>query len=116
MSERRVRVREGWQRTHDPALAVRAGDLVRCGRTDAEWPGWVWCGKDGSPGGWLPEKVLECLPDHPEARIVADFDTRELTVAAGAVLAVLATELGWHLCRADNGETGWVPERNTAPI
>jgi SH3-like domain-containing protein len=38
-----------------------------------------------------------------------DYDSRELSVAAGEALEVLEEVAGWAWCRRAGGERGWVP-------
>jgi SH3-like domain-containing protein len=38
-----------------------------------------------------------------------DYDSRELSVAAGEVVEVLEEVAGWAWCRRTAGERGWVP-------
>ena len=93
-----------WRATYDPALCVAKGDPLEVGRRDEEWPGWVWCLDAEGLGGWLPEE------DVGDGRALADFDTRELTVAEGDMLEPLEHRSGWTWCRGLDGE-GWVPDR-----
>ena len=100
-----IRVAAPWTASHDPALAVRAGEPLAIGRrSDDEWPGWVWCENRSGLGGWLP---LDAVGD---GRAVEDFDTRELTVAEGASVEAGERRAGWTWCRAEERE-GWVPDR-----
>ena len=99
-----IPVREGWTASYDPALRVSAGEPLEVGRGDDEWPGWVWCENATGLGGWLP---LETVGD---GRALEDFDTCELTVAAGERVDPGERRAGWTWCR--RGErAGWVPDR-----
>lgn len=95
---------EAWTAKPGPALAVRAGQALRVGRRDDEWPGWVWCEDASGLGGWLPETAVS------DGRALEDFDARELTVSEGEAVEVLRRRAGWAWCRGAGGE-GWVPER-----
>jgi hypothetical protein len=95
-----------WRASYDPALRVAAGDPLTLGRRDDEWPGWVWAVGPAGIGGWLPERLIT---EGPSA--VADFDTRELTVAEGDLVTTGEPSAGWVWCRARDGRAGWVPER-----
>ena len=99
-----IRVRAPWTATHDPALAVRAGEALSVGCADDGWPGWVWCENASGLGGWLPVEVVG------EDRALEAFDTRELTVAEGDTVDPGARRAGWTWCRAA-GREGWVPDR-----
>jgi SH3 domain len=104
------RVITAWVRIYDPALAVRAGDQVTLGRTDDEWPGWIWCVPTEGPAGWLPLQKLTFSSDGTTAAAQVDYDTRELTVEPGETVTRISQELGWSFCQNERGEKGWVPD------
>ncbi len=110
------------------AYTTQYADPIRCkpgevltltGRVDA-WEGnadWVWLWAIAPDGreGWLPADVVEAPgPMHVgAARAHRDYDARELTVLVGEKVELLETAGGWHLCRAADGRTGWVPVSHT---
>lgn len=88
-------------------ISGKVGDLLRMGRNDDEWPGWVWCtGPDGREG-WVPEAYIDI---GPPARLRLNYDARELSVQLGETLEILFSQSGWHYARRASGECGWVPE------
>ncbi len=106
----KCKVIKEWVRIYDPALSVRAGDEVTLGHEDDEWPGWIWSIPTKGPAGWLPKQKLTFSNDGAKAIMTVDYDTRELTVAAGATVTRISQELGWSLCENALGERGWVPD------
>jgi SH3 domain len=103
------------QQDHRPparaALKVRAGELVTLDHNDETWPAFIWTENADGVGGWVPERHLRRTGEGDAAEVMRDYDTTELSADADAVIAVVEVdeESGWLLCRADNGETGWVP-------
>lgn len=91
-------------------LVASAGDRVGIGRRDEEWPGWIWCTHERTGrSGWIAESLLEPTCDRRVAILARDYNARELTVAAGQIVAGDETIAGWTWCRADRGDEGWVP-------
>ena len=100
-----IRATAPWRASYDPALAVATGEPLKVGlRSEDEWPGWVWCENRRGLGGWLPEDVVR------DGQALADFDTRELTVAAGDRVEPGERRAGWTWCRVGE-RPGWVPDR-----
>ncbi|MFN2134397.1 MAG: SH3 domain-containing protein [Candidatus Promineifilaceae bacterium] len=90
-----------------PVLAARAGDKLRRGRRDTEWPGWIWCENEEGVGGWAPESFLEGAGEWVVLR--RDYDATELSVSTGERLLLGQEVLGWWWAKAESGEEGWVP-------
>ncbi|WP_425052995.1 SH3 domain-containing protein [Psychromarinibacter sp. S121] len=108
-----ARVVKAWTKSYDPALHVRAGDPLTLGPLDDEYPGWRWCTDANGLGGWLPVAVVDAVvigTEGGKGRAIDDFDTTELTVAAGDTLTITARRLGWSFCRTPDGAAGWVPD------
>lgn len=99
----RLRVTTPWRATYVPALRVSAGQRVRPGRLDDEFPGWQWVVNADGLGGWVPAAIIS------GDRITEPFDTAELTVAKGTLVHQLDSRLGWTRCRTVEGREGWVP-------
>ena len=88
-------------------IHLRAGDEVTVGPVDRAWPGWVWAVDGSENDGYVPEQILEPLG---EGRFSAmeDFDPTVLQVRRGDVLESLKQIHGWHWCRNEAGQHGWV--------
>jgi hypothetical protein len=104
----RARVISPWVASYDPALRVASGEAVTPGRTDPDNPGWRWCVNEQGLGGWLPDALVV------NGRVLADFDSTELTVGQGHVVEILDRCAGWTRCRWQ-GVVGWVPETCLLP-
>ncbi|MGI3187317.1 SH3 domain-containing protein [Nioella aestuarii] len=100
----KVRVVKPWRATYSPALAVTAGERVTPGRVDDDYPGWQWVVNSGDLGGWVPADIVD------GSQIAEQFDTAELTVTPGDLLAPLEHRLGWTRCQAQDGRIGWIPD------
>lgn len=87
---------------------VHAGDRVRVGADDPEFPGWRWCtGPDGRQG-WVPQQLLQLQDSYATVR--GDYTTQELSVAAGAEVVVHRVLAGWVWVSVQDGQAGWVPQ------
>ncbi|MEU2200270.1 alpha/beta fold hydrolase [Isoptericola sp. NPDC019482] len=93
-----------------PPLQVVRGDRVRVGERDVTWPAFVFVTAEHGTG-WVPARFLDDA--RPVATVVEEYDTRELEVAAGAWVDVLADDRPsrWSWCVAVDGRAGWVPHR-----
>jgi hypothetical protein len=103
----RATVIEAHAPVHEDVLMGKAGDVVRLGRKDDEWPGWVWCTSEKGVGSWVPELYL--ARDGENGRLLVDYEATELTVSPGDRLALHHEVNGWWWATAVNGAQGWVP-------
>lgn len=90
----------------DP-IHLRPGDEVRVGVADRAWPGWVWAVDRNGHDGYVPEEILEPLGEGCFAAIEA-YDPTVLTLKRGDALESLRQIHGWHWCKNERGEEGWV--------
>jgi SH3-like domain-containing protein len=94
-------------------MVAPTGTRLEIDRNKSGYPGWVW-GRD--PHGieaWVPESYLEV--QGRVARLIADYDSTELTVTAGEAVEVVEATAGWSWCRHRDGRRGWIPSRNLIP-
>jgi hypothetical protein len=89
-------------------LTLEAGDVVRHGQADTDWPGWVWVTAITGRGSYVPEDLL-CLLTDGTARVTQPFHARDLTVKKGDSIESLREVKGWHWCRNPQGAEGWLP-------
>ena len=92
-----------------------AGESVITGRTDDEFPGWIWCKTADANEGWAPEVLLRKTTERT-AVTTADYTAHELNTKAGDALEGLKTLNGWIWCRDQSGCEGWVPEKSVKPV
>jgi uncharacterized protein YgiM (DUF1202 family) len=91
-------------------VTVRAGEELRIGRRDDEWPGWVFCEDSTGRQGWIPEKYLKITGE--EGMAEQDYTARELSAVEGEIVRVEKLESGWAWVTSMTDETGWIPIRN----
>ncbi len=103
----KARVIQEWQVLYPDPIVLKAGEEVKLGQLDTEWPGWVWCVSEAGKGGWVPEKIIE---SHDErGRALADYTAAELAVGVGEELTLHNEESGWYWATNEAGQSGWVP-------
>ncbi|MBK1882889.1 hypothetical protein JIN85_10710 [Luteolibacter pohnpeiensis] len=88
-------------------LALEAGDEVTVGPEDRAWPGWIWARDNSGRSGYVPDNMLEPLGEGRFA-VTEDFDPTVLTVKRGDTLESVRQIHGWHWCKNDHGDEGWV--------
>lgn len=88
-------------------LVARAGEAVQIGRSDDEFPGWVWCTGKAGIEAWVPENYLRI--DGSSGEFIRDYNSFEMTVETGVELEVLDEASGWLWCRKADGSMGWIP-------
>jgi hypothetical protein len=89
-------------------LVLQSGDSVRLGKRDADWPGWIWVTAITGRGSYVPDETL-CMNDDGTARVVQPFHARDLSVKKGQRVESVREVKGWHWCRNEEGEEGWLP-------
>jgi hypothetical protein len=91
-----------------PPLSLAAGDVVRVGRRDTDWPAFVFVTAEAG-SGWVPARHLSS--DNGEAVVTEPYNTQELATFEGQIVEVVERddESGWLWCRSGDGSEGWVP-------
>jgi SH3-like domain-containing protein len=107
MRNMRGRVIKDYDTPYPEPFVIRKGDLLKPSERDSEWEGWIWCTNAEGKSAWVPESFLAI--DGESARVLEDYDARELTVRVGDVLELIKEEAEWFWCRDKDGEFGWVP-------
>lgn len=102
------------ERDSDP-LVLKAGDVVRLGGVDEAWPGWVWASDESGKDGYVPERIIS-RTDAGHCTVNEDFDPAVLTIRRGETLESLRQIHGWHWCRKETGEQGWVAGYLLRPV
>ncbi len=97
-----------YQVTDRNPLVLAAGDAVRVGRPDPGWPGWVWVSGIDGRGSHVPEEILAAREDGT-AEVLRSFQARDLSVVRDEAVESLREVKGWHWCRNERGEEGWLP-------
>ncbi len=95
-------------------LTLTGGQRVRLGRRDADWPGWIWVTAEDGRGSYVPEEVLDAKEENVAA-VVQPFQAHDLSVKKNEPVTSLREVKGWHWCRSQKGEEGWLPAYLLAP-
>lgn len=89
-------------------LILEAGEMVRVGKKDADWPGWIWVTAINGRGSYVPEEILT-MHDDGTAKVQQPFHARDLSVVKNEPVVSVREVKGWHWCRNEDGEEGWLP-------
>lgn len=104
----RARVIREYRTQYRNPIGFRAGETVRTGARDGEWPAFVWTTTADGNAGWAPVEWLRPLGgDRAEA--LRDYSARELDAAAGDEVALRHEHGGWWWATHADGREGWLP-------
>ena len=103
----RFRANSDYEDRDPNPLRVGVGDEVRTGERDQTWPGWIWVVDAQGNDGYVPEEILE-ESGPGVSRIRDEFDPGVLKIRRGDRLESIRRIHGWHWCRNEAGEEGWV--------
>lgn len=96
-------------------ISFAAGETVRLGHEDTEFPGWIWVPTQDGNQGWAPLVYLEPAADSRTARSRTSYSGLELNTRSGDVVVVLDKLSNWTRVQNAAGEEGWVPSRTLSP-
>ena len=96
-------------------IRLKPGDIIRTGRADHTWPGWIWVINAEGNGGYVPEEILKPTDDSNFTATEA-FDPTVLTIRRGDKLTSLRQIHGWHWCRNEHRKEGWVAGYLLRPV
>lgn len=105
-----ARLRRDYRKKHHDPVRFQAGETVRVGERDTEWPEFLWATDGSGRSGWVHERFLAATTG--EATALQDYDARELDAEAGDVVRLIEEAGGWWWCENAIGEQGWLPERD----
>ena len=89
-------------------IGFSAGERVRIGHEDDEFPGWVRTFTTDGNEGWAPLSLLTLLGEG-EALARQDYTARELDVVVGERVRVERELAGWLWVHNETGGSGWIP-------
>ena len=102
---------EDWIASYPDPIQVTAGQPITLdGRKDI-WDGhtWLWAKNSDGKEGWIPDCIVSSkLP----ATALETYTAIELTCHKGQSLIAEKVMHGWVFCKNDDGEKGWIPQRN----
>ena len=107
----KISISKDYSAAYKNPIRVRSGELVTVREEyqgEPGWRNWIWCihsvtGKEG----WVPKQYLEI--NGTQAKVLVDFNARELTVRRGDRIRKIASINGWVWVER-NREYGWIPE------
>jgi uncharacterized protein YgiM (DUF1202 family) len=107
----RGRVIKEWKVTYPDPIDVQAGEDVKLGVTDPEWPGWQWCTGVRGRSGWVPIAFF-ILVDKETGRMRCNYSAQELAVSIDEKINLHQQESGWYWASNTAGKKGWIPAKN----
>lgn len=100
-------------------LVLQNGDRVTIGELyqgPENWDHWIYCSTNEHSGGWVPEQIIERLPETTTGRVIQDYSALEMDVDEGDLVHVNRQLNGWCWCvRPKDGAQGWVPVSHLSP-
>lgn len=107
MSKKHGKVIRDYDTPYPEPFVIKKGDMLEPSDKDSEWEGWIWCTTADGKSAWVPESYL--MIEGESARVLEDYDARELSVRIGDLLELIKAEAEWFWCRDKDGILGWVP-------
>ena len=108
------RVIAGYEAAYPDPLIIRAGERLTVGDRKTTWEGWLWCTNHDGQSRWVPGIYVQRQGNTGLA--LCDYDATELTVHAGEELVADQEAADWLWCTNQQGQSGWVPIANLAPV
>lgn len=90
-------------------ISFQAGDWVKLGIHDDEFPGWIRVTTRDGNQGWAPIQYLQMSESSENAIAIQDYFARELNTKIGEELVLHYELSGWGWVENGHKETGWVP-------
>ncbi|WOG25399.1 SH3 domain-containing protein [Endozoicomonas sp. 8E] len=103
-----VKVIEDYQACYPDPVTFSEGDSLILGKSDDEFPGWIWVTSGSGKEGWAPLPLIRRL-SQKEGIALEDYNARELSVNVGEDLRILREINAWGWVENQQKQTGWVP-------
>ncbi len=97
-------------------VSLQVGDRVRVGKTDTNFPGWIWVTTADGNQGWAPVQFLEINEVTQTAICTHDYCADELNTEIGEPLVLHCRLNGWGWVENEHKESGWVPMESIQPV
>ena len=101
------RVIADYQAAYPHPLTMHIGQELTLGKTDPQWPGWIWCTDANGTSAWVPQTYVQA--HNTRVTALRNYTSKELCVHAGEWLTLYQSESGWFWATNAEGESGWVP-------
>ncbi|KEQ17740.1 SH3 domain-containing protein [Endozoicomonas numazuensis] len=103
-----VKVLEDYQASFPDPVTFNEGDNLTLGKSDEEFPGWIWVTVSSGKEGWAPLPLIRRL-SQKQGTAIEDYTARELNIKAGEELKILRELNAWAWVENRVKESGWVP-------
>ena len=110
----KVRVVVAYQTPYLEPIELEAGEIVRLGGRDEEYPGWIWTKAKSGREGWAPASIFEADASAESAIVLENYSARELDTSEGEELVVRRELSGWYWVLNSGGNEGWVPKNTVS--
>lgn len=90
-------------------IQFQVGECFEIGKTDDEFPGWIWVTTTDGNQGWAPIQYLQMSDSGNKAIAEFDYSARELSTTIGERLTMHYELNGWGWVENDHSACGWVP-------
>lgn len=97
-------------------INLQAGDRVQVGKTDANFPGWIWVTTADGNQGWAPVQYFQVDNSGNVAIALKSYSAQELNTRVGEILTLSYELNGWGWVENEEHSSGWVPMENIQPI
>lgn len=97
-------------------IKFKVGDVVEVGKSDDEFPGWVWVTTSDGNQGWAPNQYLKMKVSGRNAIAIQPYSAQELNTTLEEVLKLHLELNGWSWVENGENRFGWVPLDSIQPI
>jgi len=106
----RCKVIKNYTSAFPEPLILKKGENLRVENKKSEWSGWIWSITEKGDKGWVPENHVKIHGNIVE--IIKDYNATEITAVKGQIFQVEKEESEWVWVSSENGEFGWIPQKN----
>ncbi|MGI9281341.1 MAG: SH3 domain-containing protein [Endozoicomonas sp.] len=103
-----VKVIESYQACYPDPVIFNEGDSLKLGKSDDEFPGWIWVTTTSGKEGWAPLPLIRRL-SQKQGTAIEDYTARELNIETGDELKIIRELNAWAWVENKEKQTGWVP-------
>ncbi|MDP5253452.1 MULTISPECIES: SH3 domain-containing protein [unclassified Vibrio] len=97
-------------------LDLKAGEQLKLGRIDDEYPNWIFATTQSGVKGWVPVQYVERVKQSSVGLLTQDYDAYELNTILNEKLQVLFELNSWYRVSRSNGEIGWIPVHSVQEV
>lgn len=101
-------------------LVLKQGEPLNIGERyqgPENWDHWIYCSTVEHTGGWVPEQIIEHLPQVGTGLALQDYSALEMDVDVDDRVQGNRILNGWCWClRPRDGAQGWVPTSKLTPL